>query len=86
VAFFFVVYDVGADQLFGRWFARKGADNMIAMLRLVRSRYPGQAIGSQTPAPRPGVHRLKTDHKQRVMTYTQVTSLYSGTTAVVDSE
>ena len=44
VAFFFGVYDVGADQLFGRWFPRKGADNVIAMLKLVRSRYPAQRI------------------------------------------
>jgi hypothetical protein len=46
VAFFFGVYDVGADQLFGRWFARKGADNVIPMLKLVRSRYPAQRIWS----------------------------------------
>ncbi len=44
VAFFFGVYDVGTDQLFGRWFPRKGADNVIAMLKLVRSRYPAQRI------------------------------------------
>ena len=44
VAFFFGVYDVGADQLFGRWFPRKGADNVIAVLKLVRCRYPAQRI------------------------------------------
>ena len=44
VAFFFGVYDVGGDHLFGRWFFRKGADNVIAMLRLVRRRYPGERI------------------------------------------
>ena len=44
VAFFFGVYDVGADVLFGRWFRRKGADHVITILRLVRSRYPGQRI------------------------------------------
>lgn len=44
VAFFFGVYDVGADQLFGRWFSRKGADNVIAILKLARSRYRSQRI------------------------------------------
>lgn len=44
VAFFFGVYDVGADRLFGRWFRRKGADHVIAMLKLVRRRYPGERI------------------------------------------
>ena len=44
MAFFFGVYDVGADQLFGRWFARKGADHVIATLRMVRARYPGQRL------------------------------------------
>jgi transposase len=44
VAFFFGVYDVGADQLFGHWFRRKGADHVITMLRMVRTRYPGQRV------------------------------------------
>lgn len=44
VAFFFGVYDVGADQLLGRWFSRKGADNVIAILRMARRRYPGPRI------------------------------------------
>jgi transposase len=44
VAFFFGVYDVGADQLFGRWFRRKGADHVITTLRMIKSRYPGQRI------------------------------------------
>ncbi len=59
VAFFFGVYDVGADQLFGRWFARKGADNMIAMLRLVRSPLPRPArlVGPRTTSPRTGLRR-----------------------------
>lgn len=44
VAFFFGVYDVAADQLFGRWFRRKGADHVIAVLRLARRRYRGVRI------------------------------------------
>lgn len=44
VAFFFGVYDVGADQLFGRWFPRKGAANVIAILKLARRRYRAQRI------------------------------------------
>ena len=44
VAFFFGLYDVGADQLFGRWFRRKGADHVITMLRVARGRYPGRRI------------------------------------------
>jgi transposase len=44
VAFFFGVYDVGADQLFGRWFRRKGADHVVSVLRMARARYPGQRI------------------------------------------
>ena len=34
----------GADQLFGRWYFRKGADQVIAILKMVRARYPGQRI------------------------------------------
>ena len=44
VAFFFGCYDVGADQLFGRWFTRKGADHVIVILRLLRHRYRDQRI------------------------------------------
>ena len=44
VAHFFGVYDVGADQLFGRWYFRKGADHVIATLKMIRVRYPGQRI------------------------------------------
>jgi transposase len=44
VAFFFGLYDVGADQLFGRWFRRKGADHVTSVLRMARARYPGQRI------------------------------------------
>lgn len=44
VAFFFGCYDVGADQLFGRWFPRKGADNVLVILRLLRRRYRDQRI------------------------------------------
>jgi len=44
VAQFFGVYDVGADQLFGRWFSRKGADHVITTLKMIRARYPGQRI------------------------------------------
>lgn len=44
VAFFFGVYDVGADYLFGRWFWRKGADHVMSILRLARRRYRGQRI------------------------------------------
>jgi transposase len=44
VAHFFGVYDVGADQLFGRWYFRKGADHVIATLKMIRARYPGQRI------------------------------------------
>jgi len=44
VAFFFGCYDVGADQLFGRWFRRKGADHVMTTLRMIRVRYPGQRI------------------------------------------
>jgi len=39
VAQFFGVYDVGADQLFGRWFYRKGADHVITVLKMIRARY-----------------------------------------------
>ncbi len=42
VRFFFGCYDVGADQLFGRWFPRKGADNVLTTFRLIRRRYPTQ--------------------------------------------
>ena len=44
VAFFFGCYDVGADQLFGRWFLRKGADHVMTTLRMIRSRYPNKRI------------------------------------------
>jgi transposase len=40
VRFFFGAYDVGADQLFGRWFPNKGAANVIATLAQIRRRYP----------------------------------------------
>jgi transposase len=39
VAQFFGVYDVGADQLYGRWFSRKGADHVITVLKMIRARY-----------------------------------------------
>lgn len=35
---------MGADQLFGRWYFRKGADHVIATLKMIRARYPGQRI------------------------------------------
>lgn len=44
VAHFFGVYDVGADQLFGRWFYRKGADHVITILVMIRARYPDTRI------------------------------------------
>lgn len=44
VAFFFGCYDVGADQLFGRWFRRKGADHVMSILRMIRARYPGERV------------------------------------------
>lgn len=44
VAFFFGVYDVGADYLFGPWFRRKGADHVISTMRSARARYPGRHI------------------------------------------
>ncbi len=44
VRFFFGVYDVAGDVLFGRWFARKGADHVLVTLRLIRRRYPDQRI------------------------------------------
>jgi transposase len=44
VAHFFGVYDVGADQLFGRWHRRKGADHVISTLKMIRARYPGRRI------------------------------------------
>ncbi len=40
VRFFFGCFDVGTDQLFGLWFANKGAANVLKTLRLVRRRYP----------------------------------------------
>jgi transposase len=42
VRFFFGCYDVGADQLFGRWFANKGASNVLKTFRFIRRRYPGE--------------------------------------------
>ncbi|HMK62887.1 MAG TPA: IS630 family transposase [Acidimicrobiales bacterium] len=44
VAFFFGCYDVGADQLFGRWFRRKGADYVMTTLRMIRARYHRERI------------------------------------------
>ena len=44
VAHFFGVYNVGADQLFGRWFFRKGADHVVTILKMIRARYPGQHV------------------------------------------
>jgi len=43
VAFFFGCYDVGADQLFGRWFRRKGADHVMTTLRMIRATLPRRA-------------------------------------------
>src|SRR5712691_9401624 len=40
VRFFFGCYDVGTDQLFGRWFPAKGATNVLKTFRLIRRRYP----------------------------------------------
>lgn len=40
VRFFFGAYDVGADQLFGRFFARKGSGPTLKFLKAVRARYP----------------------------------------------
>ena len=42
VRFFFGCYDVGADQLFGLWFANKGAANVLRTFRLIRRRYPAE--------------------------------------------
>jgi transposase len=44
VAQFFGVYDVGTDQLFGRWFYRKGADHVITTLKMIRARYPDERV------------------------------------------
>lgn len=44
VAFFFGCYDVNADQLFGRWFRRKGADHVMTTLRMIRARYPNERV------------------------------------------
>jgi transposase len=44
VSFFFGLYDVGKDQVFGRWFFRKGADHVISCLRMARARYPGEHL------------------------------------------
>lgn len=40
VRFFFGAYDVGTDQLFGRWFGHKGSGPTLSLLRWVRRRYP----------------------------------------------
>ena len=40
VRFFFGCYDVGADQLFGRWFPTKGAANVLKTFSWLRRRYP----------------------------------------------
>jgi transposase len=40
VRFFFGAYDVGADQLFGRWLERKGSGPTLSVLKWVRRRYP----------------------------------------------
>ncbi len=42
VRFFFGAYDVGADQLFGRWFPEKGATNVIRLFADIRRRYPAE--------------------------------------------
>lgn len=39
VRFYFGCYDVGADQLFGLWFANKGAANVLKTFRAMRRRY-----------------------------------------------
>ena len=44
VRFFFGCYDVGSDQLFGLWFANKGAANVLRTFRGIRRRYPGVRI------------------------------------------
>lgn len=40
VRFFFGAYDVGTDQLFGRWFGHKGSGPTLSVLKWVRRRYP----------------------------------------------
>jgi transposase len=40
VRFFFGAYDVGADQLFGRWSPRKGSVPTLSLLKWIRRRYP----------------------------------------------
>jgi len=40
VRFFFGAYDVGKDQLFGRWFSHKGSAPTLSLLKWVRRRYP----------------------------------------------
>ncbi len=40
VRFFFGAYDVGKDQLFGRWFEHKGSAPTLSLLKGVRRRYP----------------------------------------------
>lgn len=42
VRFFFGCYDVGQDQLFGRWFDRKGAATTIKALKVARRRHPAR--------------------------------------------
>ena len=39
VRFFFGAYDVGTDQLFGRWFSHKGSAPTLSVLKLIRRRY-----------------------------------------------
>lgn len=43
VRFFLGAYDVGADQLFGRWFEHKGSAPTLSLLKWVRRRYPPEA-------------------------------------------
>ncbi len=40
VRYFFGAYDVGTDQLFGRWSEHKGSAPTLSLLRWVRRRYP----------------------------------------------
>jgi hypothetical protein len=42
VRFVFGAYDVGTDQLFGRFFARKGSGPTLKFLKAVRARYPAR--------------------------------------------
>jgi len=42
VRFFFGAYDVGKDQLCGRWYEHKGSAPTLSFLKWVRRRYPGE--------------------------------------------